>query len=88
MHAFFISTLKSQTRLIYAYKNIRSSPPEVSLQKGVLKIYSNFLVGHPSSDGIMLKIPYGVDVLLHLPASHLKTKSDFIVGSVESGLGK
>ena len=60
----------------------------MSLQKGVLKIYSNFLVGHPSSDGIMLKIPYGVDVLLHLPASHLKTKSDFIVGSVESGLGK
>ena len=23
------------------------------------------LVGHPSSDDIMIKIPYGVDVLLH-----------------------
>ena len=28
------------------------------------------LVGHPSSDGIMIKIMYGVDVLLHQPASH------------------
>ena len=28
------------------------------------------LVGHPSSDGITIKIPYGVDVLLHQPASH------------------
>ena len=27
------------------------------------------LVGHPSSDGITIKIPYGVDVLLHRPAS-------------------
>ena len=26
------------------------------------------LVGHPCSDGIMMKLPYGVDVLLHLPA--------------------
>ena len=28
------------------------------------------LVGHPSSDGITIKILYGVDVLLHRPASH------------------
>ena len=28
------------------------------------------LVGHPSSDGITIKIPYGVDVLLRRPASH------------------
>ena len=27
------------------------------------------LVGHPSSDGLMIKMPYGVDVL-YLPASH------------------
>ena len=27
------------------------------------------LVDHPSSDGIMIKMPYGVDVL-HRPASH------------------
>ena len=27
------------------------------------------LVGHPSSDGVMIKMPYGVDVL-HQPASH------------------
>ena len=26
------------------------------------------LVGHPPSDSIMIKIPYGVDVLLHQPA--------------------
>ena len=29
------------------------------------------LVGHPSSDGVTIKIPYGVDILLHLPAQHL-----------------
>ena len=29
------------------------------------------LVGHPSSDGAIIKIPYGVDVLLHQPVSHL-----------------
>ena len=28
------------------------------------------LVGHPSSGGITIKIPRGVDVLLHRPASH------------------
>ena len=28
------------------------------------------LVGHPSSDGVMIQIPYGVDVL-HRPASQL-----------------
>ena len=28
------------------------------------------LVGHPSINGITLKIPYGVDLSLHQPASH------------------
>ena len=28
------------------------------------------LVGHPSNDDITIKIPYGVDVLLHWLASH------------------
>ena len=28
------------------------------------------LVGHPPSDGITIKIPYGVDVFLHRLASH------------------
>ena len=28
------------------------------------------LVGHTSSDGITIKIPYGVDVLLCQPALH------------------
>ena len=28
------------------------------------------LVGHPSGDGVTVKMPYGVDVLLHRPASH------------------
>ena len=27
------------------------------------------LVGYPSGDGITIKIPYGVDVILHQPAS-------------------
>ena len=61
------------------------------------------LVGHLSSDGITIKIPYGIDVLLHQrfttstsfasqlsywPIRLVKTKSDFIVGSVQTGLGK
>ena len=52
------------------------------------------LVGNPSSDGITIKMPYGVDVL-HRPASHpiltirlAKTESGFIVRSVETGLGR
>ena len=28
------------------------------------------MVGHPFSDGITIKIPYGVDVFLHRPTSH------------------
>ena len=28
------------------------------------------LVGHPSSDGVTMKLPYGVDVLLHWPTLH------------------
>ena len=48
----------------------------------------------PSSDGVTIKMPYGVDVL-HRPASHpifsywlVKTESGFIVTSVETGLGR
>ena len=39
------------------------------------------LVGSPSSVGVMIKMPYGVDVL------H-RTKSGLIVRSVETGLGR
>ena len=53
------------------------------------------LVVIPSGDGDTIKMPYGVDVLLHQPASQLifpigliKTASDFVVRSVETGLGK
>ena len=53
------------------------------------------LVGHPSTDGITIKILYGVDVFninqLHtssFPVRLVKTKSDFIVGSVETHLEK
>ena len=28
------------------------------------------LVSHPASDGVTIKMPYGVDVLLHQRASH------------------
>ena len=52
------------------------------------------VVGHPSSDGVTIKIPYGVGVL-HRPASHpifpiglVKSESGFIVRSVETGLGR
>ena len=43
------------------------------------------LVSHPSSDGITITIPYGVDVLLYRPALHpftiglVKTKSDLLL---------
>ena len=53
------------------------------------------LVGHFSSDGVTIKIPYWVYVLQQWPALHpvfltglVKTESDFIVRSVESGLGR
>ena len=46
-------------------------------------------------DGFMIKTPYGADVLLHQPALHpifpiglVKTESDVIVRSVETGLGR
>ena len=51
-------------------------------------------VGHPSSDGITIKMPYGVDVLhqqLHTPSFPIglvKTESGFIVRSFETGLGR
>ena len=52
------------------------------------------LVGYPSSDGVMIKMPYGVDVL-HRPALHpifsfglVKSESGFIVRSFETGLGR
>ena len=28
------------------------------------------MVGHPSSDGVTIKIPYGINVSLHQPASY------------------
>ena len=52
------------------------------------------MVGHPSSDGVTIKMPYGVDVL-HQPDSHpifpiglVKAESAFIVRSVDTGLGR
>ena len=52
------------------------------------------LVGQTSSNGVTIKMPYGVDVL-HRPASHpifpiglVKTEFGFIVRSVETGLGR
>ena len=53
------------------------------------------LVGHPSSDGITIKMPYRVDVLLHhQPGTTsfllglVKTKFDFIVRSAVTGFGR
>ena len=39
----------------------------VGVQRG--QCASLALVGHPSSDGVTIKMPYGVDVL-HRPASY------------------
>ena len=56
------------------------------------------LVDHPSSDGVTIKIPYRLDILLHRPALDkktacfpiglVKTESDFIVRSAEIVLGR
>ena len=51
------------------------------------------LVGHPSSDGVTIKMPYG-DVFIDqlrtpsFPIGLAKTESGFIVRSVETGLGR
>ena len=52
------------------------------------------LVGHPSSDSVTIKMPYGVDIL-HRPACTpsfttvlVKTESGFIVRSAEALLGR
>ena len=50
------------------------------------------LVGHPSSDGVTIKMPYGVDVFDQLrtssfPTGLVETESDFIVRSIETALG-
>ena len=53
------------------------------------------LVGHPSSDGVMIKMPYGVEIIyirqLCTPSflnRLVKTESGIIVRSVETGLGR
>ena len=50
------------------------------------------LVVHPSSDGVMIKIPYGVSCFTTstnlAPIGLVKTESDFIVRLVETGLGR
>ena len=52
------------------------------------------LVGRPSSDGVSIKMPYGVDVFIDqlrtpsFPIGLIKTESGFIVRSVETGLGR
>ena len=52
------------------------------------------LPGYPSSDGVIIKMFYGV-VVLHRPALHpsfpiglVKTESGFTVRSVETGIGR
>ena len=51
------------------------------------------LIGQPSSDGATIKIPYGIDVLSHQPGLHLIFSYwsfivNYIVRSVETGLGR
>ena len=52
-------------------------------------------VGHPTSDGVTINISYGVDVLYidqprtpPFPIGLVTTESDFVVSSVETGLGR
>ena len=52
---------------VWIYDNIQGS---VYVLYNMGEGASLALVGHPSSDGITIKIPYGVDVLLCRPASH------------------
>ena len=76
-------------------------PAACLIQKGVQRVQSNLmeegaclvLVSHPSSDGVTMKILYGVDDLLYRPALHpsfptglVKSESAFIVRSVECTL--
>ena len=70
---------------------VSSGASLTSWEKGALLA----LVGHPSSDGIPKKIPYGVDFyytdhpcIPSFPIGLVKTKSDFIVRSVETGLAR
>ena len=83
--------MQSDESVISAESGLVSSRVSLTSWRGA----SLALVGHPSSDGVTIKIPYGVNVLLHQPASHpiftiglVKTESDFIVRSVETGLGR
>ena len=53
------------------------------------------LVYHPSSDGVIIKIPYSLDVyyinqphILSFLIGLVKTESDIIVRSVKSGVGR
>ena len=52
------------------------------------------LVVHASSDGVTIKMPYGVDVFINqlrtpsFPIELVKTESGFIVRSVETVLGR
>ena len=51
------------------------------------------LVGHPSIDGVTIKMPYWVAVFIDqlctpsFPIGLVKTESGFIVRSVETGFG-
>ena len=55
---------------------------------------SSALNGHPSSDGVTIKMPYGVDFYIDQLRTPLfsiglvKTESGFNVRSVETGLGR
>ena len=61
LKCWYLSTRHWNTGLVSSRVNLTSSGEGASLT----------LVSHPSVDGITIKIPYGVDVLLHWPALHL-----------------
>ena len=75
------------TRILYSVRQwntglVSSGVSLTSWEEGA----SLALVSNPSSDDVTIKMPYGVDVIF-FPIGLVKTNSDVIFRSVETGLG-
>ena len=80
---------------IYIYLTLRhSNTGLVSSGASLTSWGKGVFVGHPSSDGVTIKIAYRIDVLIdqlrtpYFPIGLVKTESDFNFTSVETGLGR
>ena len=86
---------RNELEFIQFYLSSKTLKYWVGVQQGQSYLMGEKVpIGHPSSDGVTIKITYGVDVLLHRQASHpipiglVKTESNFIVRSFETDLGR